>query len=1412
MSSPSITSIVTESNSFRVVFAAGSPPAGAHTNSVTLFVNEKGNTDFAFPIYTIFESNVAAEDDIPASFLIELEVPPQFNVGATYVMSISQSFSNGSETVSNTMEEDYVLNAKPLKPFIYDASGNDVAAGDQVVSFYLDTGASQGSAVLSITGRSFNVAAGQYVTHQCPINASTLTRAGSSGTNMKVRKTIVGDPEHGDNLYYCVLLNLENGVHYEHRFSTINAVGKSESCDVFTSTPANEVLAVDGFALDSSIKDYRFTAAWYQRTIPNHDDFESIVTGYKLEYEYTDASYNAVTATFDASSNALLTFESQPLQVAEAASGVSIVNGIATTQTSSAMTTSKGTSTPALITAEPDQDGWTINNAGGVADASGNYPKVSLYFYGNTVAAASQTASNSFTLNDATGLGLYAIFDQAAGAKEYPFFNAYTTPSGSVNKASWYKSRVFYGAQSNSGNTITNPNNVGLTLAYTGTDNPAIFPHIVRRVKYEVKVGDNLTNAYDEYASELVNYLTLQTSSQAVSAGNYNFRLLEAGMFTSHASFGQLRLLYNLTGKVAATIYATTDNSGDGALSAVQSIRVFDTPMGLRPQDYTITAHDQSISVNIQLNAATLAYLSNRSELTHIVIGIMDANYAPVPNSVDASYNVIGNTLNLNHSFAALTNGDSYIISMQLVALNPNPLESTEVIYGEVVYVPNIVPLATGDAVSVTATGSDEKVTFNWFQPTEEQLQGGAFVKYVIKYQGSSGTAVIHEETDISGNSYDLTGLSNGTTYYFTFYIVTLDTNTGSEVNGDETFLDEIPFRAADAPATITLTPGDEQMQVDWPEAVFNGSNPDYYHVELFSGEVGSGTFVTSEQVSSTSHTFLGLANGNNFYATVTVYTTNPNDVNDQRQGGTITSSSKIPSRAPDAPSFVNLDAGDEQMTVDWSAAVLNGSVFTEYLVELFPGAYSITLSDQSTLSHTFTGLTNGTSYYARVTVYATNPNDSSIVISGGSTQSDSQKPFRAADAPATIELTPGDEQMQVDWSPAVLNGTDFDSYWVTLFSGGGMVVSVEPRVLTTSYTFTGLTNGTSYYATVTVITTNPNNGTQVQGGSITSSSKIPSRTADAPIVVELSAGDRQMQVNWSAAVLNGGVFSSYEVVLFNDGATVSSYSVINVNTLSHTFTGLTNGTSYYATVTVYTTNPNDGTSVLGGSNTSDAQMAFGETPPPTLAYYPGYQTLRVVWSDVELNGGRFHEYKVRLYERLSVDASGNNVLSSLLSEVKYSDFYQNTHTFTGLTIGVNYVIKVIVVTSDPNGAEPAAGGDAIDSPAGSITAKPHDNPIIIGSATIDHSTKTVSVTVDKNGSEITDYMAIVQPGNYMQKINDSSLIPNGNGTFTLSLSFNTVSISSALMVVGNGRGFTAVEFNGSTQTVLSPEHHRDLP
>ena len=59
--------------------------------------------------------------------------------------------------------------------------------------------------------------------------------------------------------------------------------------------------------------------------------------------------------------------------------------------------------------------------------------------------SSKQTAANSFTLNQASGLGLYAVFNQNAGAKRYPAFIVYTTQTGSGDKKSWYKSNVVLG-------------------------------------------------------------------------------------------------------------------------------------------------------------------------------------------------------------------------------------------------------------------------------------------------------------------------------------------------------------------------------------------------------------------------------------------------------------------------------------------------------------------------------------------------------------------------------------------------------------------------------------------------------------------------------------------------------------------------------------------------------------------------------------------------------------------------------------------------------------------------------------------------------------------------------------------------------------------------------------------------------
>ena len=200
-------------------------------------------------------------------------------------------------------------------------------------------------------------------------------------------------------------------------------------------------------------------------------------------------------------------------------------------------------------------EGFHIVNTGvntnGAID--GDLPKATIYFYGNVVPAAQQNASNSFRVNQINGMGAYAVIDQKAGAKEYPFFVTYTTPTASGNKKLWYKSNVLYapdaqnnqwniGLGENPGNTVINPSRVGLTLLYTGTDDPNFRPDIPasRRVKHVF--SSQYSDANATYATELVNLVSLQTSSNALAsqAGNFNFTLSEAGLTTSSSVLSTL--------------------------------------------------------------------------------------------------------------------------------------------------------------------------------------------------------------------------------------------------------------------------------------------------------------------------------------------------------------------------------------------------------------------------------------------------------------------------------------------------------------------------------------------------------------------------------------------------------------------------------------------------------------------------------------------------------------------------------------------------------------------------------------------------------------------------------------------------------------------------------------------------------
>src|SRR6266700_3497948 len=241
------------------------------------------------------------------------------------------------------------------------------------------------------------------------------------------------------------------------------------------------------------------------------------------------------------------------------------------------------------------------------------------------------------------------------------------------------------------------------------------------------------------------------------------------------------------------------------------------------------------------------------------------------------------------------------------------------------------------------------------------------------------------------------------------------------------------------------------------------------------------------------------------------------------------------PLTIPAAPTNLTATAGNAQVALSWSAS----SGATSYNVKrsTTSGGPYTTISSPTTTSYTDTGLTNGTTYYYVV----------SAVNTAGESANSSQvsaTPQAIPVAPTNVTATAGNAQVALSWS-ASSGATSYNVKRSTT-SGGPYTTISSPT--TTSYTDTGLTNGTTYYYVVSAVNTagESSNSTQV--------SATPQAIPAAPTNVTATAGNAQVALTWSAS----------------SGAT--SYNVKRSTTTGDTYTGLTNGTTYYYVVSAVNT------------------------------------------------------------------------------------------------------------------------------------------------------------------------------------------------------------------------------------------------
>jgi fibronectin type 3 domain-containing protein len=469
-----------------------------------------------------------------------------------------------------------------------------------------------------------------------------------------------------------------------------------------------------------------------------------------------------------------------------------------------------------------------------------------------------------------------------------------------------------------------------------------------------------------------------------------------------------------------------------------------------------------------------------------------------------------------------------------------------------------VVPTAPQSLAASAGSGS---VSLTWNPPASNG--GGTITGYDV-YRGTSpgGESATPVATNVTTTSFTNTGLTNGTTYYYTVAAVN---SAGISPQSNEASATPVLVQATppSAPQSLSATGQSNSVTLSWIAPASDGGSP-ITGYDVFRGTTAGGESTTplATNVTATTFTDSGVTNGTTYFYIVKAV----NAVGVSPQSGEASATPQAV--APSAPTGLVASGGNGQVTLSWVAPASDGgSAITGYNVYrgTTAGGESTTPLATGVPGTTFTdaSVTNGTTYY--YTVAAVN----AVGVSPHSAEASAtpNQPATVPTAPQGLTAAGGNGTVNLSWGPPSSNGgaavTGYDLYRGTT-PGGESATPVATNITGLSFTDTGLVNGTTYYYTVAAINavgTSP----QSAEASATPRASVPS----APLGVVASAGNAQVTVSWSVPATNGGApITGYDIYRgTSPGGESATPVAVNIAGTSFTDTGLANGTTYYYTV-----------------------------------------------------------------------------------------------------------------------------------------------------------------------------------------------------------------------------------------------------
>ncbi len=346
------------------------------------------------------------------------------------------------------------------------------------------------------------------------------------------------------------------------------------------------------------------------------------------------------------------------------------------------------------------------------------------------------------------------------------------------------------------------------------------------------------------------------------------------------------------------------------------------------------------------------------------------------------------------------------------------------------------------------------------------------------------------------------------------------------------------------APTSLTTTAGDQLISLTW--AASSGATS--YHVKRATTSGGPYTQVGVPMGASYSDS--GLTNGTKYFYVVSARNTTGESANSTEVSG-------IPNfPVPPTPTGLTATAGNQQIKLTWTASV--GATSYHVKRSTTGGGPYTQVGAPTGATFTDTGLTNGTKYFYVV---------SALNVAGESANSTevSATPVSGVPlAPTGLTATPGNQQVGLTWTAS----TGATSYHVKRSTTNGGPYTQVGAPTSTSFTDTGLTNGTTYYYVVSALNASGESGNSSQVSATPNAAPDVTITVDptktksispwiyglnfytgitgAPphLTVDRAGGNRWTAYNWETNASNAGSDFFYQNDNFLSSSTTPAEAV----------------------------------------------------------------------------------------------------------------------------------------------------------------------------------------------------------------------------------------------------------------------------